>query len=49
MEDKPIVAIIVSAVTFGIGHIINLYTGQASFKTVVLLYSKVSQSSEKQV
>lgn len=29
------VAVIVSAVTFGIGHIINLLTGQASVETVI--------------
>lgn len=34
-EDKKIVAIIISAVTFGIGHIVNLFTGQASFETVM--------------
>ena len=27
-DGKPIVAIIVSSVTFGMGHIINLLTGQ---------------------
>ena len=34
-EDKPLAAITVSAVTFGIGHIVNLFTGQASFETVI--------------
>lgn len=34
-EDKKIVAIIISVVTFGIGHIVNLFTGQASFETVM--------------
>ena len=34
-EDKPVVAIIVSAVTFGIGHIVNLFTGQTSLKTIM--------------
>ena len=34
-EDKPVVAIIVSAVTFGIGHIVNLFTGQTSLETIM--------------
>ena len=32
-DGKPVVAIIVSAVTFGIGHIVNILTGQASVET----------------
>ncbi|MCR5278653.1 MAG: CPBP family intramembrane metalloprotease [Lachnospiraceae bacterium] len=34
-NGKAITAIIVSSVTFGIGHIINLLTGQAGFETVM--------------
>ncbi|MCR4764216.1 MAG: CPBP family intramembrane metalloprotease [Lachnospiraceae bacterium] len=41
-KDKTIVAIIVSAVTFGIGHIVNLFTGQASFETVVQIVFAIS-------
>ena len=41
-EDKTIVAIIVSAVTFGIGHIVNLFTGQASFETVMQIIFAIS-------
>ena len=41
-EDKTIVAIIVSAVTFGIGHIVNLITGQASFETVMQIIFAIS-------
>ena len=41
-KDKPVTAIIVSAVTFGIGHIVNLFTGQASFDTVIQIIFAVS-------
>ena len=41
-ENKTIVAIVVSAVTFGVGHIVNLFTGQASFETVVQIIFAVS-------
>ncbi|MCR4797278.1 MAG: CPBP family intramembrane metalloprotease [Lachnospiraceae bacterium] len=41
-EDKTIVAIIVSAVTFGIGHIVNLLTGQTSFETVMQILFAIS-------
>ncbi len=41
-KDKTIVAIIVSAVTFGIGHIVNLFTGQASFETVMQIVFAIS-------
>ena len=41
-ENKPAVAIAVSAVTFGIGHIVNLLTGQASFKTVIQVIFAIS-------
>ena len=41
-KDKTIVAIIVSAVTFGIGHIVNLLTGQASFETVMQIVFAIS-------
>lgn len=34
-KDPAPVAIIISAVTFGIGHIINLFTGQATIDTAV--------------
>ena len=40
--NKTIVAIIVSALTFGIGHIINLFTGQASFETVIQIIFAIS-------
>ena len=41
-EDKPTAAIIVSAVTFGIGHIVNLFTGQAGFETVMQIIFAIS-------
>ena len=41
-ENKPVVAITVSAVTFGIGHIVNLFTGQAGFETVMQIIFAVS-------
>lgn len=34
-KDPVPVAISISAVTFGIGHIVNLFTGQASLETVI--------------
>ena len=41
-KGKKPVAIIVSAVTFGIGHIVNLFTGQASFETVMQIVFAIS-------
>lgn len=41
-KDRLVVAIIVSAVTFGIGHIVNLFTGQASFETVMQIIFAIS-------
>ncbi|MCM1578834.1 MAG: CPBP family intramembrane metalloprotease, partial [Ruminococcus sp.] len=34
-RNKPSVTIIISAATFGVGHIVNLLTGQATLDTVV--------------
>ena len=34
-KDGPVPAIVISAVTFGIGHIVNLLAGQASLETVI--------------
>ena len=41
-KDKTIVAIIISAVTFVIGHIVNLFSGQASFETVMQIIFAIS-------
>ncbi len=41
-EGKSIVAIVVSAVTFGIGHIVNLFTGQSVFDTVMQIIFAIS-------
>ena len=41
-EDRPAVAVIVSSVTFGMGHIVNLLAGQASFETLVQIVFAVS-------
>jgi hypothetical protein len=41
-KDKVTTAIIISAVTFGIGHIVNLFTGQASFETVMQIIFAIS-------
>ena len=41
-DGKPARAIIISALTFGIGHIINLFTGQASFETLLQIIFAVS-------
>ena len=40
--DKAAQAIIVSAVTFGIGHIVNLFNGQACFETVMQIIFAIS-------
>ena len=41
-NGKTVSAIIVSAVTFGIGHIVNLFAGQASFETVMQIIFAIS-------
>ena len=41
-KDKVTTAIIISAVTFGIGHIVNLFTGQASLETAVQIVFAIS-------
>ena len=41
-NGKTASAIIVSAITFGIGHIVNLLAGQASFETVLQVIFAVS-------
>ncbi len=41
-ENRPSAAIIVSAVTFGVGHIVNLFTGQAGFETVMQIIFAIS-------
>ena len=41
-EGKTVVAIVVSALTFGIGHIVNLFAGQASFETFVQIFFAVA-------
>ena len=41
-NGKTVPAIIVSAVTFGIGHIVNLFAGQASLETVMQVVFAVS-------
>ncbi len=41
-EEKPAAAIIVSSLTFGMGHIINLFTGQAGFETLLQIIFAVS-------
>ena len=41
-NGKTSVAIVVSALTFGIGHIINLFAGQASFETLLQVAFAIS-------
>ena len=41
-EGKPAPAVIVSSLTFGIGHIVNFLTGQAGFETAVQIVFAVS-------
>ena len=41
-NGRAVVAIVVSALTFGMGHIINLFTGQAGFDTVMQMLFAVA-------
>lgn len=41
-KDPAPVAIAISAVTFGIGHIVNLFTGQASVQTVIQIFFAIA-------
>ena len=41
-NGKTVPAIIVSAVTFGIGHIVNLFAGQAGFETAIQIIFAIS-------
>ena len=41
-NGKTIPAIIVSALTFGIGHIVNLFAGQAGFETIMQVIFAIS-------
>ncbi|WP_024864400.1 CPBP family intramembrane glutamic endopeptidase [Butyrivibrio sp. FCS014] len=41
-DGKPVVAIVVSALTFGIGHIVNLLNGQASLETLAQVFFAIS-------
>ena len=41
-KDRPAVAIVVSSVTFGMGHIVNLLAGQASLETLAQIVFAVS-------
>ena len=41
-KDPVPVAVIISAVTFGIGHIVNLFTGHASVETVVQIFFAIA-------
>ena len=41
-DGKPIVAIIVSSVTFGMGHIVNLLTGHFGLETFVQMFYAVA-------
>ena len=41
-NGKTVPAIVVSAVTFGIGHIVNLFAGQANFETVMQVIFAIS-------
>lgn len=41
-RDPAPVAITISAVTFGIGHIVNLFAGQASIETVIQVFFAIA-------
>lgn len=37
-KDGVVISVIISAVTFGIGHIVNLFAGQADLETVIQVF-----------
>ena len=41
-NGKTVPAIVVSAVSFGVGHIVNLFVGQVSFETVMQIIFAIS-------
>ena len=41
-KDGPVPAIVISAVTFGIGHIVNLLAGQANLDTVIQVFFAIA-------
>ena len=41
-KDGIVVSIIISAVTFGIGHIVNLFAGQANLETVIQVFFAIA-------
>ena len=41
-EGKVVFAVVVSALTFGMGHIVNLLAGQASFETIMQIIFAVA-------
>lgn len=41
-KDGIVAAVVISSVTFGIGHLVNLLAGQATFETVVQVFFAIS-------
>ena len=41
-KDGIVIAVIISAVTFGIGHIVNLFAGQANLETVIQVFFAIA-------
>ena len=41
-KDGIVIAVIISAVTFGIGHIVNLFAGQANIETVIQVFFAIA-------
>ena len=41
-KDGIVVSVIISAVTFGIGHIVNLFAGQANLETVIQVFFAIA-------
>jgi len=41
-KDGPVPAILISALTFGIGHIVNLLAGQANLETVMQVFFAIA-------
>ncbi len=41
-EGRPTIAIVISSITFGIGHIVNIFAGQATLETIVQILFAIS-------
>ena len=41
-KDGIVISVIISSVTFGIGHIVNLFAGQANIETVIQVFFAIA-------